>query len=153
MTRKAHACDAMAGAGGAAGPAQDVRHQPQGDVLPANRYTNTMHKHESASTLVVQRLAQLDGMHEIVSSIPSIIHNFENCFVKENMAYRAIDIVYRCIYCYLLLYADINCKYRYIHAIYHNIHDIYHEHHGISRLILMLWYMHCISLGNFNVER
>ena len=32
---EALAGDVMAGAGGAAGPAPDVRHQPQGDVLPA----------------------------------------------------------------------------------------------------------------------
>ena len=32
---EARAGDIMAGAGGAAGPAPDVRHQPQGDVLPA----------------------------------------------------------------------------------------------------------------------
>ncbi len=32
---EARAGDVMAGAGGAAGPAPDVRHQPQGDVLPA----------------------------------------------------------------------------------------------------------------------
>ena len=31
----ARAGDVMAGAGGAAGPAPDVRHQPPGDVLPA----------------------------------------------------------------------------------------------------------------------
>ena len=32
---EARAGDVMAGAGGAAGPAPDVRHQPSGDVLPA----------------------------------------------------------------------------------------------------------------------
>jgi len=32
---EARAGDVMAGAGGAAGPAPDVRHQPPGDVLPA----------------------------------------------------------------------------------------------------------------------
>ncbi len=78
MTRKAQAGDAMAGAGGAAGPTPDVRHQPQGDVLLAamqpsgpspSRQTNTMHKLVSASTLVVQWSAQPRGMHEIMSSI------------------------------------------------------------------------------------
>ncbi len=129
MTQKAHAGDAMAGAGGAAGPAQDVRHQPKGDVLPAmqpspSRQTNAMHKHISASTLVVQWSARPRGMHEILNSNPEIIHNFANCFFKENMAFRAIDIVYRCIYSYVLLYTYINQIYMYI-ILYTMIHMVY----------------------------
>ena len=46
VTRKAHAGDVMAGAGGAAGPAPDVRHQPAGDVYPQVRInlSNTIQK-------------------------------------------------------------------------------------------------------------
>lgn len=73
MNWKAHAGDVMAGAGGAGGPAPDVRHQPpQGDagILPAmqNQIDYTMNKQSSASTLVVQWLALPCGLHEIVSS-------------------------------------------------------------------------------------
>jgi hypothetical protein len=52
------ASDVMAGAGGAAGPAPDVRHQPK-------KYTIT-------SLLVEQWLRQLDVMHMIVGSSPNL---------------------------------------------------------------------------------
>ena len=63
-----------------------------------SRQTNTMHKHVSASTLVVQWSARPCCLHEIMSSNPEIIDNFANRFFNENMAYRALDIVYRGIY-------------------------------------------------------
>ena len=100
-----------------------------GDVLPAmqpspSRQTNTMHKHLSASTLVVQWLARPRGMHEIMSSNLEIMHDFANRFFKENMAYRAIDIVFRGIYSYVMLYTYINQVYKYI-LLYTKIHMVY----------------------------
>ena len=52
---EARAGDVMAGGGGAAEPAPDVRHQPAGDVQAEIRkkYTNTMQNTLRASTLVV----------------------------------------------------------------------------------------------------
>ncbi len=116
------------------------------------RYTNITHEHISASTLVVQWSALPRSMHEIMSSNPGIMHNFAISFFKENMAYRAIDTVYRVIYCYILLYIDIKQIYKYILIyIYQDIYGIYHDYHGMSgfqRLILMLLYMYGISPEN-----
>ena len=53
---EALAGDDMAGAGGAAGPAPDIRHQPAGDVHPqfCIQHTNTLYKWHIPSTLVAQ---------------------------------------------------------------------------------------------------
>ena len=69
--------DVMAGLGGAAGPAPDVRHQPPGKQL-----SNTTFLLCILSTLVAQRLRQLASMHEVIGSIPDIIHFFD--FVKQS---------------------------------------------------------------------
>ncbi len=55
----ARASDVMAGAGGAADPAPNVRHQPK-------QYTYTVTIASITSLLVAQWLRQLDGMHMIV---------------------------------------------------------------------------------------
>ena len=56
----------MAGAGGAAGPAPDVRHQPPGkSVYYTRNFAATVF------TLVAQWLLQLAGMHKVMSSIPT----------------------------------------------------------------------------------
>ena len=67
--------DVMAGLGGAAGPAPDVRHQPPGKLLT---YTTILHY--ILSTLVAQRSRQLASMHEVIGLSPDIIHFFD--FVK-----------------------------------------------------------------------
>lgn len=69
--------DVMAGLGGAAGPAPDVRHQP-----PGKQWTYTTFLRYVLSTLVAQRLRRLASMHEVIGSIPDIIHFFD--FVKQS---------------------------------------------------------------------
>lgn len=69
--------DVMAGLGGAAGPAPDVRHQP-----PGKQWTYTTFLRYILSTLVAQRLRQLASMHEVIGSISDIIHFFD--FVKQS---------------------------------------------------------------------
>jgi hypothetical protein len=64
---EARAGDVMAGAGGAAGPAPDVRHQPPGKE---QIYTQTLCS--LASALLAKGLRWLDSMREIMGLIPDV---------------------------------------------------------------------------------
>ena len=52
MTQKVHAGDVMAGAGGAAGPAPDVRHQPAGTTI--HIYCNYVRDFNNAAGIAVK---------------------------------------------------------------------------------------------------
>ena len=80
--------DVMAGLGGAAGPAPDVRHQPPGKQWTVTYTTNLQ---SLLSTLVAQRIRQLASMHEVIGSIPDIVLFFY--FVKQSYIH-----VSTCIY-------------------------------------------------------
>jgi hypothetical protein len=80
---EALACDVMAGAGGAAGPAPDVRHQPPGDaneeraqnVLYIHNERKMQHRRVDAHSAVVM---PVESMHEITGSNPTVMHTFLN---------------------------------------------------------------------------
>ncbi len=72
----ARAGDVMAGAGGAAGPAPDVCHQPPGKAIYI--YCNYCHFY---ITLVAWWLGQLAGMHRIVGLIPGVRNFYFLCFM------------------------------------------------------------------------
>ena len=96
MTRKAHAGDVMAGAGGAAGPAPDVRHQPAGDVLPQlriNLSNDTIQISKSHSGINAGRavVEQPCSMHEVLGSNPAIF------FVLPILIYSVIPHITRYI--------------------------------------------------------
>ena len=80
--------DVMAGLGGAAGPAPDVRHQPPGNGYIQHIFASRKQWYYTTflgyilSTLVAQWLRQLASMHEVIGSNPSIIQFFY--FVKQS---------------------------------------------------------------------
>ncbi len=87
---EARAGAVMAGAGGAAGPAQDVRHQPPGDsdAKEERGQTNVYNlrqkkkqylRADACSAVVMPA----ESMHKITGSNPVVMHNFSNCF--ENL--------------------------------------------------------------------
>ena len=86
---EARAGDVMAGAGGAAGPAPDVRHQPAGTChlisIPGNI---KQHKTKLASTLMAQWSKEPRSVHEVVGSNPTIVHQY--AFLAETSIYRHI---------------------------------------------------------------
>ncbi len=61
------ACNVMAGAGGAAGPALDVRHQPPGTTIYI--YCNYGLNHNDAASIVVRHL---NGMFEVLGLNPDL---------------------------------------------------------------------------------
>ena len=89
--------------GGAAGPALDVRHQPQGDAhhRDPSSCINTMWNRCLTFMLLVQWSELPHSMHEIVGSSPVIIHIFKN--------------VYACMYKYILEYILFSYKYMLVH--------------------------------------
>ena len=52
MIQKVHACDVMAGAGGAAGPAPDVCHQPASTTI--HIYCNYVRDYNDAAGIAVK---------------------------------------------------------------------------------------------------
>ena len=75
--------DAMAGAGGAAGPAHDVRHQPPGDAKEERGQTNVyspgprkkQYRRVDASSAVVM---PVESMHAITGSNPAVMQKNSN---------------------------------------------------------------------------
>ena len=89
---EALAGDVMAGGGGDAGPAQDVRHQPPGDMARAVpqisfKYHQELLKSTDVLTHIAKRLDHTDTMHEVVSSNPIIMKNFQNILYKYILVY------------------------------------------------------------------
>jgi hypothetical protein len=98
----------MTGAGGAAGPAPDVRHKPEGDVphdFPeqlSDRQTNSfiensieagiiyMVKFNKLSTLVVQQSRQPCSLHEIPSSNLSTLAIYIYIYIYIYLIYTSI---------------------------------------------------------------
>ena len=94
------------GAGGAAGPAPDVRHQLAGDIHPqfCIQHTDTLYKREIASTLVAQWCREPSSVQEIKGSNPVIMQFFYILFIQtytqlyqDILVYLAINMVYLCI--------------------------------------------------------
>ena len=80
---EARAGDVMAGGGGAAGPAPDVRHQPPGDMaraVPQNSFLYHQEHLKSTDMLthIAKRSEHTDTMHEVVSSNPIVMQFFQN---------------------------------------------------------------------------
>ena len=63
---EARAGDVMAGAGGAAGPAPDIRHQPPGKII--DRVFNFV---LFVWVLLAKGLSRLDFLREVLGSIPN----------------------------------------------------------------------------------
>ena len=91
---EARAGDAMAGAGGAAGPAPDVRHQPPGDAKEERGQTNVyspcqrkkQYRRVDACSAVIM---PAESMNEITGLNHVVMHNFSNCF--GNLYIRVTD--------------------------------------------------------------
>ena len=119
----------LAGAGGVAGPAPDVRHQPQGDVHPqfCIQHTDNMYKRYIASTLVAQWYREPSTVQQIKGSNPVIMHFFTFYLFRlilrltelyqDILVYLAIHKVYLSIYMYLQRYEQIHFN----TGIYHDI--------------------------------
>lgn len=97
--RDVPACDVimMAGAGGAAGPAPDVRHQPPGK---SNYYTHNFHT--IAFTLVAQWLCQPASMLKVMGSNPTL-----ELFLLLDIHVHKIVILY--MPCIFQVYRYIGC--------------------------------------------
>jgi hypothetical protein len=99
----ARAGDVMAGGGGAAGPAQDVRHQPADDVQVEirNNILIPCQTQFKASTLVVEWSRQPRGVHEVQGSNSRPMHILSKCFV------RAYTCIYRHMTTHTFIYLHI----------------------------------------------